>query len=62
VGKITGYYSEIFLRLLKMDSQEVVRACYDWNINNLKRSAKQKITGGNEIIRFVLYSAKPDGD
>jgi hypothetical protein len=35
-GKVLRTIVKYWLRLLRMDSLEIVRACYDWQINNLK--------------------------
>jgi hypothetical protein len=34
-GKVLSTVAKYGLRLLRMDSLEIVRACYEWQINNL---------------------------
>jgi hypothetical protein len=41
-GNVLSTIVKYWLRLLRMDSLEIVRACYDWQINNNQLMAGQR--------------------
>jgi hypothetical protein len=59
-GKVLSMIAKYWLRLLRMDSLEVVRACYKWQINNLQVDGwATKLKEELEKNRFSIYLAKP---
>jgi hypothetical protein len=59
-GKVVSTISKYWLRLLRMDSLEIVRACCEWQITQPKGRWPGKETKAElEKNGFSIYLAKP---
>jgi hypothetical protein len=57
-GNVLNRITKYWLRLLDMDSSELVKMCYEWQMNNWAKKLKEEL----EKNGLSIYLAKPNRD